>query len=390
MLGFVKKLIWWFKNGLFAKKLVKKVKNRLFIKPPTYNIDPGYLYMDIYNEFPIYKYAMDINRTDEDEDFDIYEVIFNDLVATGDFEAINFEYNKEAKEDEKPNPEPIHTKKKTVYVDKFYLAKKKDPVIIYYEYGQLMISTHLGIEKIDEIVEKYLQKYDQEDDKVRCYVVVKDPHMYLESFDIELDGDLDFDLYNEGFDEIHETIVNSIENDKNGLYLLYGTAGTGKTTYIRHLIKECATEKRKFVYVPSKVFENFTDPTILPFLLDNRGCIYIIEDCENLVTVDDGIRSDGISDLLNMTDGLLSDALNIKIICTFNTDYETIDPALLRPGRCRCKYGFELLDKDRANVVAEKYGLEPVEEDVTLAELFNPDQEFTETKEKRKIGFTVD
>ena len=104
--------------------------------------------------------------------------------------------------------------------------------------------------------------------------------------------------------------------------------------------------------------------------------------------MEDGIRSDGISDLLNMTDGLLSDALDIKVICTFNTDYDTIDEALLRPGRCRCKYGFELLEKSRANAAAKKYGLDKVDEDVSLAVLFNPEKKFSEKKKRqRKIGF---
>ena len=383
MFGFIKKLLAKFKRRL---KLVKRLKNRLFLKPPTYNIDPGYMYMDIYDDFPIYKFAMDINRSDEDEEFDIYELMFHELVATGDFEPINYEYNNEGMNAGKPSSEKNGND--IIYVDKFCLAKKDEPVMIYYEYGQLMVFTHLGIEKIDEIVEKYLNKYDQDDEKARCYIVVKNPNMYLESFDINLEGDLDFGLYNEGFDEIHHNIVDSIENDKNGLYILYGEAGTGKTTYIRHLIKECSTEKRKFVYVPAKLFENFTDPSILPFLLDNRGCIYIIEDCESLVTVEDGIRSDGISDLLNMTDGLLSDALDIKVICTFNTDYDTIDEALLRPGRCRCKYGFELLEKSRANAAAKKYGLGKVDEDVSLAVLFNPEKKFSEKKKRqKKIGF---
>lgn len=197
---------------------------------------------------------------------------------------------------------------------------------------------------------------------------------------------MDCDLYNDGFDQIHDTIVKSINEDNNGLYLLYGKPGTGKTTFIRHLIKECGTDKREFVYVPSNLFGEFTSPNVLPFLLNHKGCIFIIEDCESLVTNEQGVRSSSITDLLNMTDGILADAMNIKIICTFNVDDGKIDEALLRPGRCKCKYEFDLLDKDKANMVAEKLGLNKVDKDVSLAELFNSGVNFKE-KKKKKLGF---
>lgn len=345
--------------------------------------------MDIYGEFPIYKYVIEINREDEDEDFDINNVIYNDLVETGDFEVITYEYGKENKKIDDSSGGSEYYKEKTVYADKYYLVKKDEPVMICYEYDTLYIVSHLGVDKLEQVFDTYIREYDQDDNSVKCYVVVKDSDgdLDLDFFNIKMKEDLDFDLYNNGFDEVHRNIVKSIKEDSNGLYLFYGEPGTGKTTYIRHLIKELGTEKRRFVYVPGQLFENFTDPSILSFLLDNRGCVYVIEDCENLVTVDDGIRSDGIADLLNMTDGLLADGLDIKIICTFNTDYDRIDEALLRPGRCRCRYEFGLLEKSRANKVAKKLGLKKVDEDVSLAELFNPEIGFTEKKKHKKIGF---
>lgn len=365
----------------------RELTNNLFVKSSTYGVDAGYWYGEVFGTLPIYKYYVEVHRINEDEDFDIYNVIYNDLVASGDFEPLNYEYNKNIKK--RRGPAPKHVKGNEIYVDRFYLVHRTDPVMVYYEYGELFVMTHIGTDLIDSVMEKFLGKYNQDDESIKCYIIVKEPDLYLDNFNIDLKGKLDFDMYNEGFENIHKSIVKSIEEDKNGLYLLYGSPGTGKSTYIRHLIQECGTEKRKFVYVPSGLFEDFTDPGILPFLLRNRGCVFIIEDCENLVTVDEGGRSEGITDLLNMTDGLLADALNIKIICTFNTDYEQIDPALLRPGRCRCKYEFELLKKDRANKVAEKLNLQKVENDVSLAELFNPDIEFEDVK-KKKIGFNVE
>lgn len=373
----------------------KQISNSLFVKSSTYGIDSGYWYGELFGHMYVYRYYVNINRIDEDEDFDIYNVIYNDLVKSGDFETLIYEYNKQKSKCSNGAYGLVmegggHAQKplgEEIYVERFYLVKKDEPVMIYYDYDSLNVITHLGPEKIDEIVKKYLSGYNQDDENAKCYIMVKDPELYLENFDIKFKGDLDFDMYNEDFEDIHNGIVKSIKEDENGLYLLYGKPGTGKSTYIRHLIKECGTQKRKFVYVPSSLFGDFTDPGILPFLLRNRGCVFVIEDCESLVTVDDSGRSEGITDLLNMTDGLLADALNIKIICTFNTDYEKIDEALLRPGRCRCKYEFKLLDKDRANKVAEKLGLEKVDKDVSLAELFNPEIEFKDSKKKKKIGF---
>ena len=371
---------------------VKEVGNNLYAMSQMKCVDQDHWYMEIFDALPVYRYSMDINRIDEDEDFDIYNVIFNDLVASGDFVPLSYDYGKLNYGKTKPRCEESVEESNTekIETNRFILVSNKEPVMIYLDFEMINVVSHLGTDKIEEVVNKYLKKYDQEDDRVKCYVIVKDPDLYLDNFNVDIEGKLDFDLYNDGFEEAHKSIVNSILKDKNGLYLLYGKPGTGKSTYIRHLISECETDKRKFIYVPSKLFEDFTDPAILPFLLRNRGCVFVIEDCEDLITVDDGERSDGISDLLNMTDGILADALNIKIICTFNTDYHKIDEALLRPGRCKCKYEFELLDKDRANKVAEKLGLKKVDKDVSLAELFNPEIEYTsESKKKKKIGFNV-
>lgn len=365
-----------------------ELSNNLHAYSQMKAIEPDHWYMDIFGVPPIYQYFIEINRIDEDEDFDIYNNIFLDLVAQGDFTPILYRFNRERGGNKKPRCEDEGKNRgnRIEAGDYILISNTSDPVMISYEYGSIKVASHISLDMVNQTFDKYLKKYDQVDDRVKCYVIVKEPELYLDDFNVDITGELDFDLYNEGFEEVHDSIVNSILKDKNGLYLLYGAPGTGKSTYIRHLIAACETEKRKFIYVPSRLFEDFTDPAILPFLLRNRGCVFIIEDCENLITVDDGERSEGIADLLNMTDGILADALNIKIICTFNTDYDKIDEALLRPGRCKCKYEFELLAKDRANKAAKKLGLKEVKKDISLAELFNPEINFKDDK-KRKMGF---
>lgn len=359
--------------NLSLGNISKELPDTTYVSQGFSNIDMTVVYARVFGEYPIYKCDVNVNDCDDDEDVDVYRDIFEDLTSKC-FRPVMYDYEYE------------HGKTKDAYVNRFHIISMDEMVMISYEFGTVSVYTHVGRKLISDVIDRYLKKYLSKSNKSKCYIIVKDPDMYLKDFSIELKSDLDFDLYNEGFESVHKNIVESLNTDRNGLYLLYGAPGTGKTTYIRHLIKECASERRKFVYVPSNLFGDFTNPSLVPFLMDHKGCVFIIEDCESLVTVENGVRSAELTDLLNMTDGLLADALDIKIICTFNIDDGKIDDALLRPGRCRCRYEFDLLDVDRANKVAGKFGLEKVSKDISLADLFNSGDSFSSNK-KRKIGF---
>ena len=125
-------------------------------------------------------------------------------------------------------------------------------------------------------------------------------------------------------------------------------------------------------------------------MIDNSNSTFILEDCEQ-VLMDRGINmfNGAISNILNMSDGLLSDIMNIKFICTFNADIQTIDPALLRKGRCYAKYEFKELSEDKVRDLNDKYNLGITDiKPMTLAEIYNTDKtEYSERKKQKKIGF---
>ena len=66
--------------------------------------------------------------------------------------------------------------------------------------------------------------------------------------------------------------------------------------------------------------------------MDNSDAILILEDAESALQKRDG-RSGAVSNILNLTDGLLSDCLNISIVATFNTETKNIDEALAFTGK---------------------------------------------------------
>lgn len=91
-----------------------------------------------------------------------------------------------------------------------------------------------------------------------------------------------------------------------------------------------------------------------------------------------------------MADGLLSDIVNIKFICTFNAAVDKIDPALLRKGRCFAKYEFKELCEEKVEKLNAKYNLGLKEiKPMTLAEIYNAEKtDYSEEENKpRKIGF---
>jgi ATP-dependent 26S proteasome regulatory subunit len=95
-----------------------------------------------------------------------------------------------------------------------------------------------------------------------------------------------------------------------------------------------------------------------------------------------------VSNLLNISDGLLSDCLNVQIICTFNSELHLVDNALLRKGRLIARYEFGKLETVKAQALA-KHLQKPIEvnKPMTLAEITNPEETHHETKQVNVIGF---
>ena len=195
--------------------------------------------------------------------------------------------------------------------------------------------------------------------------------------------------YGEGFVKIHEKIVSRLNEDKGkGLVLLHGLPGTGKTNYIRHL---CGQLNKEIIFIPPFMADSIASPDFITFLLEHTNSILVIEDAEKVVLDRDGDGSSrqGVSNLLNITDGLLSDCLSIQIIATFNTSRDRIDKALLRKGRLIAEWKFDALSVEDSNKLLKSIGREDVtNKPMTLTEIYNMDEEVNVVQEERRtIGF---
>ncbi len=196
------------------------------------------------------------------------------------------------------------------------------------------------------------------------------------------------DNYNDDFEEVDQVIRKFLNKDKlNGLVLLHGKYGTGKTSYIRNLM---GAVNKRFIFLPVNLMESISSPNFLPFISKYKDSILVLEDCETIIKQRESGHSDSaLVNLLNLGDGLLSDALSIKLICTFNADLKHIDKAILRKGRLVARYEFKELSIEKATRLYQKNGGKgAINQPKTLAEIYNTEENiFGEGNDDKKIGF---
>jgi hypothetical protein len=214
-------------------------------------------------------------------------------------------------------------------------------------------------------------------------------HLDTEEYDL-VSPDINLELnYGKEFVKIHDVIVSRLNSPKDkGIILLHGDPGTGKTSYLKYLTR-LITDK-DILFIPPSMAEMLSEPSIIPFLMEHKNSILIIEDAERVISDrETNGSSAGVSNILNLTDGILGDCLGIQVIATFNMKREKIDQALLRKGRLIAEHKFGKLTVDETNNLLKSLNKDYVsKEEMVLADIYNVDIELFKSVDKtNKIGF---
>lgn len=198
---------------------------------------------------------------------------------------------------------------------------------------------------------------------------------------------LDIDLYYEDDFKAVDTLIQQrlkARNDK-GIVLLHGLPGTGKTTYLRYL---AARIKKQVLFLSPSIAGNLMDPGFIQLLINNPNSVLIIEDAEEILMDRRTTSSSSVSNLLNISDGLLADFLNVQLICTFNSPLTMVDSALTRKGRLIAKYEFGKLGVSKGQRLSDHCGFKKrILEPMTLAEIIHQNERGNASKEYAPIGF---
>jgi len=216
-----------------------------------------------------------------------------------------------------------------------------------------------------------------EDPKNKLYMLKATEYngLELDSFPTSCDG-MSLELnYGKPFLKAHDHILDNLQNKKSGLYVFHGPPGTGKTSYIKYLTT--LIDNRKFIFVPNTMVAELFSPKLVDKLYSFKNSVLVLEDAEVCVFKRDGNNNALVSGILNITDGLLKDLLNIAIIVTFNAaDVKELDTALLRKGRLKVMHKFDVLAQEDAKKLATHLKKKkPVTGPLSLADIYNLDEE---------------
>jgi hypothetical protein len=273
-----------------------------------------------------------------------------------------------------------------VIKEKLMLSITNYKIVFYYS------SLSISFDEINSIISTIKQSKKENKHKQKFYMIVANSHseygFEFRKFNIKKQEINISENYNDDFIEVDSTIRNFLNTNKtNGLVLLHGKYGTGKTSYIRNLM---GTINKRFIFLPVNMMDSISSPNFLPFISKYGNSILVLEDCETIIKQRETGNSDSsLVNLLNLGDGLLSDALSIKLICTFNADLKQIDKAILRKGRLVARYEFKELSAVKTKSLLSKNGVND-SSDVTktLAEIYNFSfNNFNDNTEGKKIGF---
>lgn len=168
--------------------------------------------------------------------------------------------------------------------------------------------------------------------------------------------------------------------DVGRLVILHGQPGTGKTTFIRSLMRNWKHwADVSYITDPDQLFGKAYYMTQSLLYHGDKFHMIVAEDSDEFLRPEAKDRmGQALARMLNFTDGLIGQGTRSIVVLTTNVHIDKLHPALIRPGRCRANIKFDDFSRREAAHWLE-HEVSGARQNYTLAELF-------EMRRKAKAG----
>ncbi len=186
--------------------------------------------------------------------------------------------------------------------------------------------------------------------------------------------------------EATEKLIAAFENEHNGIAIISGPSGTGKSYLIRAILTELRKKRNPLICTPPGHFltnmgdlteavisaaDNgwIVDPQGSAKSQESVGTLVVMEDVGEMLVVENvTTHVNETANLLNMSDGIMALMSDTVFLMTFNHEIDKINPALLRPGRCLGNIVVDRLPWSKAQFLVPSVQLPT--QSYTLAEVY--------------------
>jgi hypothetical protein len=239
-----------------------------------------------------------------------------------------------------------------VVVDRNYETSTISDITFFYKEQE---DEKLIIDLIKKLDQCYIEFFDEEVNNLNTINFSSSSGLDLESVDPSVDLET-FEMYYSAstIKKLNKLIKKVKKNDK-GISIIYGERGTGKTSAISQIANKL---DRIVIFIPNNMIEHtINNPDFRKFLKRYSKPIIVIDDCE-MIFNDYLTKSNMVvNNLLQLSDGFLSETIDVTFIAIFNVEDENeIDRNLIECNNLIDIIDFEFLNSDEANELSIHLG----------------------------------